>query len=435
MHAYPFSVFKRADRACYSVAFKNEAGGYLPPISTGMRTEKDAIAEAFRMMKHGIPDRRKKETLQTLELKAFARKIHTAAEAKVLMDELQRLGHVKRYVIAGTENATPLMGFLANFWNWDTSPYVQEKLRADHGIHRRYVKSMGLTAALHWAPFFKDRYLGEVTQEMLDGFLTQIGKLELSASRKNQIFLAGTIPLRWAFAKKMIDSDPTRGHMLFTAKTEKRNIPTPAMAAAMFAAKWEDDRDMLGNLLAAVTGMRCGEILALRLSDLRGDRIRVSASWNAWDGRKTTKTNETRTVEFAFPEMMQALHALAQRNPWGLSDASYIFWSGSSAEKPMHGQRLIRSLRSALANTGLTEEQAGKYVFHGWRHFYTSYMIKELDKKLLKSQTGHKTDRMLGHYGDHEIDGEREMIQAVQQKAFAGIMPNLPAQDCAAPAA
>jgi len=352
MHAYPFSVFKRADRTCYSVAFKNEAGGYLPPISTGMRTEKDAIAEAFRMMKHGIPDRRRKqETLQTLELKALARKIHTAAEAKVLMDELQRLGHVKRYVVAGTENATPLIGFLSTFWNWDESPYVQEKLRADHSIHKRYVKGMGQTAAQHWAPYFKDRYLGEVTQEMLDGFLIHIGKLELSAARKNQIFLAGTIPLRWAHAKKMIDSDPTRGHMLFTCKPEKRNIPTPAMAAAMFAAKWDDDREMLGNLLAAVTGMRCGEIQALRLCDLRQDSIYVSASWNLWDGRKTTKTNETRTVEFAFPELMQALVALAQRNPWGAADTGYIFWSEYEADKPMRGPGLIRSLRSALVNT------------------------------------------------------------------------------------
>ena len=62
-------------------------------------------------------------------------------------------------------------------------------------------------------------------------------------------------------------------------------------------------------------------------------------------------------------------------------------------------------------------------MFHGWRHFYTSYMIKKLDKKLLKSQTGHKTDIMLAHYADHETVGDRELIQAKQREAFAELMP------------
>ena len=64
-------------------------------------------------------------------------------------------------------------------------------------------------------------------------------------------------------------------------------------------------------------------------------------------------------------------------------------------------------------------------MFHGWRHFYTSYMVKGLDKKLLKSQTGHRTDDMLAHYADHELDGERETIRAVQRKTFAGLLPKL----------
>jgi hypothetical protein len=33
----PFSIFKRADRACYSVSFKDKNGKYLPPVSTGKK--------------------------------------------------------------------------------------------------------------------------------------------------------------------------------------------------------------------------------------------------------------------------------------------------------------------------------------------------------------------------------------------------------------
>ena len=50
-------------------------------------------------------------------------------------------------------------------------------------------------------------------------------------------------------------------------------------------------------------------------------------------------------------------------------------------------------------------------------------MIRKLDKKLLKSQTGHKTDEMLAHYGNHETEGDREIIQATGRETFAGLLP------------
>jgi integrase len=90
---------------------------------------------------------------------------------------------------------------------------------------------------------------------------------------------------------------------------------------------------------------------------------------------------------------------------------------------PMHGTVFLDNLRRALVQIGYSEEQAGKYLFHGWRHFFTSYMINKLDKKLLKGETGHKTDIMLNHYSDHQTVGERELIQARKRETFAGLIP------------
>jgi hypothetical protein len=44
------SIFKRADRSCYSVSFKDANGKYLPPISTGKKTEKEAMEIAFKWL-------------------------------------------------------------------------------------------------------------------------------------------------------------------------------------------------------------------------------------------------------------------------------------------------------------------------------------------------------------------------------------------------
>ena len=87
------------------------------------------------------------------------------------------------------------------------------------------------------------------------------------------------------------------------------------------------------------------------------------------------------------------------------------------------GTSFVEGLREALIQIGFTESEAKKYMFHSWRHFFTSYMMGKLVNKLLKSQTGHLTDEMLAHYGDHETDGDRELIQATEKETFAGLLP------------
>ena len=275
----------------------------------------------------------------------------------------------------------------------------------------------------HWAPFFKNRQLGDIQAIDIDGFIDHMADKDLSANRKNVIIRAGTKPLRWAFSKGKIDKDPTRGHILFSGEDAKRNILTPTVAMALFKAEWGNNRAKAGNMIAAVTGMRCGEIQALRFCDLGPDCLYVGHSYNKEDGMKTTKNREARTVELPFPELVAMLHELAKENPWGVKPESYVFWSDKSEDMPMHGTVFLDGLRRTLATIGYTEQEAQKYLFHGWRHFYTAYMVNKLDKKLIKSQTGHKTDVMLAHYANHRIDGDRELIQNVQRNTFAGLLP------------
>ena len=49
MNAYPFSVFKRNDRPCFLVSFKDDAGKYLPPLSTKKKDEAEAMRIIYCM--------------------------------------------------------------------------------------------------------------------------------------------------------------------------------------------------------------------------------------------------------------------------------------------------------------------------------------------------------------------------------------------------
>jgi integrase len=121
---------------------------------------------------------------------------------------------------------------------------------------------------------------------------------------------------------------------------------------------------------------------------------------------------------------LRGLFDLANKNPWGVSPDSFIFWTEYKAGVPMQGQMFINGLRAALTDSGFSESEAGKYVFHGWRHFYTTYLMGKLEKKLLKSQTGHLTDAMLAHYGEHQTESDRKTIQAMAVKTFGGLLPS-----------
>jgi len=176
-------------------------------------------------------------------------------------------------------------------------------------------------------------------------------------------------------------------------------------------------------MLASVTGMRNGEIRALRFQNLGPDCLYVDSSWNRVDGTKLPKNNDTRTVEIPFPDLMTALIEIAKLNPWGVSPTSYVFWTEYRQDRPMPEYMFNRGFRKALKAIGFSKEEAETYTFHGWRHFYTSYMKGKLEKKLLKSQTGHRTDEMLDYYGDHETEEDKEIIRSVTKKTFGGILP------------
>jgi integrase len=120
---------------------------------------------------------------------------------------------------------------------------------------------------------------------------------------------------------------------------------------------------------------------------------------------------------------MRELYDLAKNNPHGQGMDGYVFWTWTMADKPIEHDIFLRDLRAALVKTGMNEESAKVYTFHGWRHYFTAYMMDRVNEKLLQKQTGHKTLDMLKHYGDHLLVGDRELVQAAQIAAFGGLLP------------
>jgi integrase len=153
--------------------------------------------------------------------------------------------------------------------------------------------SVAFKAPDGWEPFFKGRFLGDITKTDIDDFINHMGDKPVSAARKNIVIKAGTKALRWAFGKGKIETDPTRGIMLFAGTPTERQILTPAAAAAVFRMEWKDKRAKLANEIATVTGMRAGEIMALQVQDIGADCLYVRHGWNQIDKLKGQKIMNT----------------------------------------------------------------------------------------------------------------------------------------------
>ena len=154
-------------------------------------------------------------------------------------------------------------------------------------------------------------------------------------------------------------------------------------------------------LTAAFTGLRRGEILALRWRDVdfAASTIRVRASYAA--GKLTTpKSGKVRAVPMA-PEVASALARLDQRVRF-VGEDEFVFAGESGV--PLNGDALSSRYEKALEVAGLR-----RLRFHDLRHTFGTRMIREADIRRVQEWMGHadiQTTMKYLHYESRKEDAE-----------------------------
>jgi len=408
-----FSLSKRYDSPYWYVSFKNPyTQKYGTKKSTGSTSKTEATKIAYQMLFDGKGNAVKSviDALRTMEL--------TAKDAQDIIDVLESKDLISTVIAKSDAGARDFVGYLEEFWDYDRSPYVKEKLHKNHSIHRSYVKSSRNCVELYWKPFFKNRPIGTLNKNDLNSFMDSLGST-ISGARKNNIVKVGTIALKWAYNNHIIPADITKGIVWFSKKSQERVIFTPEQAAQIFSHPWPHETSRLANILAMTTGLRAGEIMALRKKDLGEDCVYISHSWNQVDKQKTTKNNENRIAYILFPEIREGLVKLAENNPYGEGMDGYVFWA-SIPGKPRENTAWLQDLRQVASELGFAN--INDITFHGWRHFFTTYLYSELDEKILQKATGHKTIEMLRHYANHDRSADASAIQGAIKRVFEPIL-------------
>jgi len=423
-----FSLYRR--RGIYYAQFHNpETGRRSLARSTGTRDRDEATMVVYDWLRDGLPtpgsapQRTRRALAQVLSIDTIVQQLRTLPLEPQDVDRVLATLKERRLILEASlpQNDCPtLLSFLTEFWTFDTSPYVREKVAHGQRIGRRHCSDALSHVNRHWSGALGQKRLPEITRQDLKAFSLELKETKnLAAATINLITVTGTTALKWAFNNGLISTDPTEGLMRFSGASAKRGVLTPDEATRLFSVPWDDERARIANLVSMTTGLRSGEILGLQERNIGADRISVEHSWSPHDGLKAPKNGEPRIVHL-LPAVRNELAALMANNPH--PDHAFVFY-GTLPDKPMDKNFLNFGLQRALMNIGIGEEErvARGICFHSWRHFFATEMANRVGERAMKL-TGHNTESVFQVYANHAGEREFQELSAAAAGAFGGLI-------------
>lgn len=415
----------------YYVQFRLEDGSLSNQKSTGTSNYDEAQKIAYTWLVNGnIPARINSKTpdkAQTdLDKMSWMKQLRSIDLSR---DDVQHIVDVlieRKMLVSGILTAepgsTPIVPFLYEFWSYKTSPYYKEKKVLGQELSHNYFATNYSRVDRYWAPFFEGRLLGEITPDDVIAIYQDERIQNLSSKTVKGIMDCITIPLKWAYQKHMTQITGFNDLPRVRVKSKEREILPEVDVAKVFETPWGNEVSRLANLLAMYTGMRAGEVQALRLQDIHDDHIWVSHSYNKYNELVCPKNGESRPCPIS-KGLHDALVERAKCNPkYSLLKGETFVFFGQDPLKPMNQRNFNKYLQRAIADTGIPEPE--KYGFHCWRHgFCTEAAGVVQDNRMIRMVSGHKSQQMFEHYSKH-IEQEKtiEAMGNAAEKLFGGIV-------------
>jgi len=447
----PFYIYKAKNSVFYVQFTSEQTKKRLSALSTHQRNYNDALKIACNWLQNGIPSREGKRPVETVAavqafvslveggelgkaecervLKAFAHKGYVISAEKTVEKTAEKTAETN---LEKSKNNKPtatepgkigLVSFLEDFWNYDTSPYVQDKVIHKQRIGKQHCYISKKRVA-HWEEYFdREKLLDEVTTGDIKAFELFLAKKNFTTATLNQLVLVGKTAFKWAVANKKLAENPCLGLTRYGKETQERGVLTQEEARTIFQVQWRDERARVASLIAMTTGMRMGEILALRVSDIGENRLFVRHSWSVFDGLKKPKNEKEREVPL-IPSVKIALLKLARSNPFGWDPDQFIFY-GTLKNSPVVNNVLSEGFKDALYKSGISEELRVErnIVFHSWRHYYAKVISDRVGQRQAQLALGHLTASMTAHYADHKTEEDLSAIEQAVGEAFKECIP------------
>jgi integrase len=332
--------------------------------------------------------------------KVGRKKIVTGSKTQAL----RALDELKQLVRAGSKPQRLRLKTYARSWLASRAPALKPS------VARKYATSLDL----HVLPVLGDMYIDSLTHDDVQQYVngrvasgasgnTVLNELRVIRTIARDSFAAGVAPRYWA--------DRVKPPAVQGWSDEDPNMLTAEQLGRMLEHVPEQWQLLVG--LMAFTGMRWGEVSALRWMDVDLPGMVIRIRRGNWKGREVDapKTERSRR-QVPIPWAMGAPLAEGWRATGGTGDA-LVFPSRTGG---LHkGSPLRRVLEEACEAAGVPT-----ITPHGLRRTWNDILRRVTSKEVAKEMIGHATDVMHGHYSridsNEKAEATRRAVALVGKK-------------------
>jgi integrase len=264
----------------------------------------------------------------------------------------------------------------------------------------------------HLLPAFGEEPLERIDADMIESWLSahlREGKLSRRSLQKMVVLLNGIFK-RARRVWKLTHNPMADIERLTVPKRTDIEFYSPEEVHALVRAA-ADEQDSALFLTGALTGLRMGELLALRWRDVDfpAQALRVTASYTS--GKLGTPKSGLGRVVPLIDEVAQALARLGERKRWTGPDD--LVFAGQTGQY-LDDSALRRRYKRARDAAGLRPLR-----FHDLRHTFGSVAIRTADPRELQEWMGHSdfsTTQIYMHYKPR-ADAARRLSAAFSESA------------------
>jgi integrase len=217
------------------------------------------------------------------------------------------------------------------FFIYEDCPYIKARLLHGKSYTKGWAKAQRNLLCSRIIPEFGSMDIRAIYEKRIDSWLLNLKENGVGYKTLNHLITVLRIIFGYALKNHDIEDNPMEHIELFSTKTEEKGILSMEEIFRLFSNGsgdiWPSKMHYALNLTAVMTGMRLGEILALKYEMVKPGIITVAYSWSETDKLKCPKNGKTRKVPIS-ENLYRLLHSLND----GRDPSDFIF---SHGDKPV----------------------------------------------------------------------------------------------------
>lgn len=307
------------------------------------------------------------------------------------------------------------------------------ELRRVQGRKRTTIEAYDSMIRIHLVPFFAGRTLDRIGRREVQGLITHMTKTGSSAkTTRNALGILHSI-FEYARREGWVAANPCTlvdKPRVGDGDADIRFLE-PEEIEALLRGVPDDDLGRVERrmyLAAAMTGMRQGELLALRWRDIdwSAQRVRIRRNYVRGEFGTPKSKRSSRSVPLA-DRLAGELDRLHQEAPYRHDDD--LVFAHPHTGKPIDRSKLLKRYKAALAREGVRPVR-----FHDLRHTFGTRMAAQgVPMRALQEMMGHRDFKTTLIYADYAPSArEAEWVEAAfasQADALAVPAPSTASAD------